>query len=177
MCNFQPTSLNLIAEIKNKGLLMKNKVIFLLYLPLLLLISCTTVETKSSSYWDNCTFQRATSRSQEFVDAINDQNPTIIYSMLSAKYRETIDEEEFVKRYLEDLTYPYISPLYCYLQKIDLHYDVNGVVSCKVASRLIGENFTFKIKYENGDYYFEAFEDIIDNSYKDKFSNKVVKWI
>jgi hypothetical protein len=156
---------------------MKNKFIIIFLMTTFLTISCTSTTIDTQSYWDNCTFLRATTRSQEFVDAINEQNPTTIYNMLSEEYKAKIDKEEFVERYIDDLSYPYISPLYCYLQKIDLHYDVNGIVSCKVASRLIGEKFTFTIIYENSDYFFEAFDDIIDNSYRNKFDNKVVKWI
>lgn len=155
------------------------KYLFLGLIYLVVFTSCSSVanENNSIGYWDNCNFSRATQRSETFVSAINNQDPKTIYSLLSQEYKDNIEEATFIERYNDDLTYPYISPLYCYLQAIDLHYDVNGVVSCKVASRLIGEKFTFKIKYENGDYYFLAFEDIIDNSYREKFSNKVVKWI
>ncbi len=156
---------------------MKNKFLIILLIFTSSMISCSTSNASTQSYWNNCNFLRASARAQEFVDAINEQKPTTIYNMLSENYREKIEKEDFVKRYLDDLSYPYISPLYCYLQKVDLHYDVKGVVSCKVASRLIGEKFAFTILYENGDYYFECFEDIIDNSYRDKFDNKVVKWI
>ncbi|MGD1815660.1 MAG: hypothetical protein ACPKNR_01375 [Pleomorphochaeta sp.] len=152
--------------------------IFLLSI-FILLSSCTTTQVSSAnSYWDNCTFTQASNRSQKFVDAINDQNPLIIYSLFTENYKNKISKEEFVRRYNDDLTYPYISPLYCYIKSINIHYyDDNGLVSCSVASRLIGDSFTFEIIYENGDYYFKAFEDIIDNSYKEKFANKVVKWI
>ncbi len=156
---------------------MKKRYLILSLLLIIFSTSCTSINVEKTNYWDNCNFKRAYERSQEFVNAINNKNPDIIYSMLSNTYRKKIEKDEFIKRYLDDLSYPYISPLYCYLQSIDLHYDVNGTVSTKVASRLIGEKFSFKILYENGDYYFLAFEDIIDNSYRDKFKNKVVKWI
>ncbi len=155
---------------------MKKRYLLILLIILTIFTSCASTKN-SNSYWDNCTFERAFSRSTTLVDAINEQNPMIIYKLLSEDLRKQITEQEFVKNYNDELTYPYISPLYCYLQTIDLHYDVKGTVSCKVASRLIGENFTFKIIYEKGDYYFIVFEDIVDGSYLEKFDNKVVKWI
>lgn len=154
----------------------KINIIYVLLLALLL-SSCSSLKEDSSNYWDNCNFERASIRSQKMVKAINEKNPIIIYSLLTQEIKNIISEKEFVKNYNDELTYPYISPLYCYLQTIDLHYDVKGTVSCKVASRLIGENFSFDIIYENGDYYFKVFEDIADGTYKNKFENKVVKWI
>jgi len=155
---------------------MKKRYLLILILTFSIFTSCSTTEN-TNSYWDNCTFERAFTRSQTLVNAINEQNPIIIYKLLSEDLRNQITEQVFIKNYNEELTYPYISPLYCYLQTIDLHYDVKGTVSCKVASRLIGENFKFTIVYEKGDYYFILFEDIVDGSYKNKFDNKVVKWI
>lgn len=155
---------------------MKKRYSIYIFLIFLIFTSCSTTEN-TNSYWDNCTFERAFSRSKTLVDAINEQNPMVIYKLLSEDLRNQITEQEFVKNYNDELTYPYISPLYCFLQTIDLHYDVKGDVSCKVASRLIGENFSFKIIYENGDYYFIVFKDIVNGSYIEKFENKVVKWI
>lgn len=154
-----------------------NRKIIMTLLIVVFLSSCSTVKVEKESYWANCNFNRVTQRTETFTTAINGQSPEVIYSMLSENYQSMIDSDEFVRRYNDDLTYPYISPLYCYIQGIQLHYDIKGVVTCSVASRLIGDSFVFNTIYENGDYYFEAFLDIIDNSYRNKFANKVVKWI
>lgn len=156
---------------------MNIKKYLILFISTLIFVSCTSLDKNSSSYWDNCNFERAYQRSKKIVKAINDQNPIIIYSMLSDNLRNQISEKNFVRNYNDELSYPYISPLYCYLQTIDLHYDIRGKISCKVASRLIGENYVFEIIYENSDYYFNVFEDIVNGTYKEKFSNKVIKWI
>lgn len=111
------------------------------------------------------------------IRAINENRPKEIYGYLTQDLREEIGEEAFVNNYREDRTYPYLTPLYLFLAELKLPQRNDGLAVCTVASRLEGEEYSIPIRYENGDYYFYVFKDIVDGSYKDKFANKVVKWI
>ena len=139
-------------------------------------ISCTSVQPRKDSYVQ-ATFTHAALRTQRFIDAINHNQSSVVYGMLSEEYRNQITLDEFIKRFADDRTYPYLTPLYLHLVSLSIPQRSDGLVVCSVAARLEGEFFRFPIRYEQGDYYFLVFSELIDGSYRDKFPNQVVKWI
>jgi hypothetical protein len=141
---------------------------------LLLFVSCSTTKDLT---WHNANFTHATERTEKLISAINENKPEAIYGYLSGELRATVSKEAFVQNYADDRTYPYLTPLYLFLSELKLPQREDGLVTCTVASRLEGEEYSFPIRYENGDYYFVIFEDIVKGTYRDKFANKVVKWI
>lgn len=144
---------------------------------LLLVVLSVSCSTNRDSTWHHANFTHATERTESLIRAINENRPKEIYGYLTQDLREEIGEEAFVNNYREDRTYPYLTPLYLFLAELKLPQRNDGLAVCTVASRLEGEEYSIPIRYENGDYYFYVFMDIVDGSYKDKFANKVVKWI
>lgn len=139
-------------------------------------ISCTTVQPAKNSY-AQADFIHAARRTQLFIDAINHHESDVVYDMLCEEYRSRLTKDEFIKRFSDDRTYPYLTPLYLHLVSLSIPLRTDGQVVCSVATRLEGEFFRFPIRYEQGDFYFLVFEALIDGSYRDKFANQVVKWI
>ncbi|AEV29570.1 hypothetical protein SpiGrapes_1774 [Sphaerochaeta pleomorpha str. Grapes] len=153
---------------------MKKYIVIIWFILVVLSVSCSTNRDLT---WHNANFTHATERTESLVRAINENRPREIYGYLTQDLRERIGEDAFVSNYQEDCTYPYLTPLYLFLAELTLPQRNDGLAVCTVASRLEGEEYTIPIRYENGDYYFFVFKDIVDGSYKDKFANKVVKWI
>ena len=140
---------------------------------LLLCISCTTPK----GFYTQANFLHAAQRTQRFIDAINQNESGVVYDMLCEDYRSQLSREEFIKRFADDRTYPYLTPLYLHLVSLSIPLRHDGQVVCSVAARLEGEFFRFPIRFEQGEYYFLVFDDLIDGSYREKFPNQVVKWI
>lgn len=155
---------------------MRRLLLFLVLILLLLAVSCTTVKPVKR-YYAQAHFSHAATRTQRLIDAINYNESGIVYDMLAKEYRNQISKGEFIRRFEEDRTYPYLTPLYLHLVSLSLPMRSDGQVVCSVAARLEGEFYRFPIRYEAGDYYFLVFSELIDGSYIDKFSNQVVKWI
>lgn len=113
----------------------------------------------------------ALARAQAFVDAVNANDPAQVYRYLSKDIRLLIDQEGFVGNFAKERSYPYLTPLYLYVHSLDLVENrMSGTLTCIVAARLPGQTMSFPVVFEDGDYYIEAFRDIADGSFLDKFS-------
>lgn len=114
--------------------------------------------------------KNARERVQGFINAVNDNKPEIIYDYLTPEIRSLIGKEGFVKNFAKERSYPYLTPLYLYLEELQLKDDrKTGHVKCIVASRLPGEKMEFNIVFTNNNYYIDAFKDIADGSFLEKF--------
>lgn len=113
-------------------------------------------------------------RVEEYKEAVNygKDNPERIYDFLCEEYREKITEEEFIKAYEKDRTYPYITPLYIWQPEYELSED--GMVAHVVyqqAARIVGMTWSVDFVYENGNYYVRDWDYLIDGSYLEKFED------
>lgn len=116
-------------------------------------------------------YDRALARAQQFVDAVNANEPARVYRYLSKDIRLLIKREGFVQNFAKERSYPYLTPLYLYIDSLELADDrLSGTLTCIVAARLPGQTMSFPVVFEDGDYYIEAFRDIADGSFLDKFS-------
>ena len=116
--------------------------------------------------------QQATKRINEFNEAINANRPADIYPYLIPELRGMLSKEEFVKNFAKERSYPYLSPLYVYLDEVLLVPDQrSGEAISTVAARLPGQKMKVKLSYIKGRYYIDAFRDIADESYLLKFKN------
>ncbi|WP_156779677.1 hypothetical protein [Desulforamulus reducens] len=114
--------------------------------------------------------RQATHRVQEFIDAVNDNRPRDIYLYLTPQLREKISREDFTRNFAKERSYPYLTPLYLYLDEVKLSPDKQtGEAILTVAARLPGEKMRVHLVYYRGHYYIEAFKEIVDGSYQDKF--------
>ena len=113
---------------------------------------------------------QAAQRVQGFIDAVNENNPGDIYPYLAPQLRERISKEDFVRNFSKERSYPYLTPLYLYLDEVKLDPDqYTGEAILTVAARLPGEKMHVQLYYYRGKYYIAAFEDIVDGSYEEKF--------
>jgi len=112
---------------------------------------------------------------QKVVDAVNDNSPSTLYALLSDNLQKTISKEDFILNAQKERSYPYLTPLYLYLNGITLNRDESADVECLVASRLPGEKYRFSLVKENGEYRAIVFEDVVDGSFIDKFDH-IVTW-
>lgn len=148
--------------------IMRLTLLFVLFLS----ISCTTRHS-----FTHANFTHAAQRTQHFIDAINQNQSGVVYDMLCKEYRNQLSRDEFMKRFADDRSYPYLTPLYLHLVSLSIPQRSDGLVVCSVAARLEGEFFRFPIRYEQGEYYFLVFSEFIDGTYREKFPNQVVKWM
>lgn len=118
--------------------------------------------------------RNATMRVNGFNEAINANRPADIYPYLIPELREMLSKEEFMRNFAKERYYPYLSPLYVYLDEVKLASDrQSGEAISTVAARLPGQKMNVKLVYIRGQYYIEAFRDIADGSYLLKFQNIV----
>lgn len=135
---------------------------------LLLLVSCATRRVHEA------TEKRALERVLAYKEAFNNggKEPEGIYPFLTSDIKARISEEEFVKRYRFERTYPYITPFYIFEPVMELSEDKKqGTVTFQQAARIVGMTWTVGIVYENGDYYFRDWEYLVDGSYLEKFKD------
>lgn len=113
---------------------------------------------------------QAESSAHAFARAINDNNPGVLYSYLLPEIQKMLTKEEFVKNFAHERSYPYLSPLYIYLDEINLTENKKtGEAVFTVAARLPGEKMRVKFQYINGHYFFDYFREIANGSYIEKF--------
>jgi hypothetical protein len=80
-----------------------------------------------------------------------------------------LSKEEFMKNFAHERSYPYLTPLYIYLDEVTLVENKNtGEAVFTVAARLPGEKMRVKTVYINGQYYFDFFRELADGSYVEK---------
>jgi len=114
----------------------------------------------------------ATMRVNGFNQAINANRPADIYPYLIPELRGMLSQEEFIQNFVKERSYPYLSPLYVYLDEVKLSADQrSGEAISTVAARLPGQKMNVNLIYISGQYYIDAFRDIADGSYLLKFQN------
>lgn len=115
---------------------------------------------------------QAIKRVNGFNEAINANKPVDIYPYLTPELRGKLTLEEFVNNFTKERSYPYLSPLYVYLDEVKLDSDrQSGEAISTVAARLPGQKMKVKLIYIRGHYYIDAFRDLADGSYLLKFQN------
>ncbi|MDO7785733.1 hypothetical protein P6N53_00610 [Desulforamulus aquiferis] len=115
--------------------------------------------------------RQAVKRTQGFIDAVNENRPGDVYKYLTPELRNGISKEAFIENFKKERSYPYLTPLYFYLDEVKLSPDgKGGEAIVTVAARLPGEKMHFNLTYHGGKYYVEAFKDIVDGTYIEKFS-------
>ena len=113
---------------------------------------------------------RARIRMEAFIRAVNENRPEKVYDYLLPSIRALIDRNGFVRNFARERSYPYLTPLYLYLEKLELDPDQpSGRAICRVAARLPGQIRSFPIIFTDGKYFVDAFRDIADGSFADKF--------
>jgi hypothetical protein len=116
--------------------------------------------------WVHPDQERAQARAQAFVDAVNYNRPANVYAYLDSTVAALATKEQFVQNWQTNREYPYISPLWLYIDRIVLSSDrLSGRVYCTVAARLPGMTMTFDLAWRHGDYYMVAFREIADGSF------------
>ncbi|WZL71676.1 hypothetical protein QBE52_11210 [Clostridiaceae bacterium 35-E11] len=116
------------------------------------------------------TKNNAVKRVEGFIKAVNDNKPESIYNYLTPDIKEIISKEDFIESFAKERSYPYLTPLYLYLDHLTLQKDKReGIAECTVASRLPGEKMKFEIFFVKGNYYVNAFKEVADGSFIKKF--------
>lgn len=116
------------------------------------------------------TKDNAIKRTEGFIKAVNDNKPELIYDYLTPSIQQLISKEGFIENFAKERSYPYLTPLYLYLDHVDFCEDqTQGTITCIVASRLPGEKMKFEIVFVDNNYYIEAFKDVADGSFMKKF--------
>ncbi|MEG6616005.1 hypothetical protein V6C27_06125 [Peptococcaceae bacterium 1198_IL3148] len=116
------------------------------------------------------TEENAIKQVEGFIQAVNDNNPAEVYKYLSPDIKELIDQQGFERNFAKERSYPYLTPLFLYLDKLELSEDKqSGTVECIVAARLPGQRMNFTVVYVKDNYYLVAFRDIADGSFIEKF--------
>lgn len=102
-----------------------------------------------------------------FVKALDYNRPEKIYPLLTMELRDLIDRDIFIKNFIHERSYPYLTPLFVYVDSITFDDELKtGHVICTVASRLPGEFMDFNVVYSPGKGYFiDALHPIVDGSY------------
>lgn len=118
--------------------------------------------------------QRAEQRAMLFADAVNYSynEPDKIYELMASSFKEKMSESEFSEAFTKERSYPYLTPLFINFRECKLSDNLYyGTAFYSQAARLPGMKQEIKFVYENGDYYFQWFDDLADGSYLTKFDN------
>ncbi len=143
---------------------MRRLVVWLL-LASLLIVGCTRTEVPKNE-------ARAHERAVAFAQAVNYEyeTPEKIYPYLTAAFKEQMSEDEFVEAFNKERSYPYLVPLFINFREVVLdEAHETGTAYYSQAARLPGMIYEVGMEYENGDYYFRAFDPFLDGSYLEKF--------
>lgn len=102
----------------------------------------------------------------KFVKALDYNRPEKIYPLLIPQLRKVIDKKSFIVNFNHERSYPYLTPLFIYVDSILFDDYKVGAVICTVASRLPGEYMEFYVRYiPFKGYYIDALQTIVDGSY------------
>ncbi len=140
---------------------------------IILWVLCTAC-LSSGCTSSNISKKNAEERVKAFAYEINYnyKTPEKIYDFLAEDYRDKITKEEFVNAFKKERSYPYLTPLFINFESIEMSEDkLSGIGHFSQAARLPGMKYDISFRYENGDYYMEAFDELIDGSYLDKFES------
>lgn len=140
---------------------------------ILLSLICTACLT-AGCINSNKSKKNAEERVKAFAHEVNYnyKTPENIYEYLTKEYRNKITRQEFVKAFEKERSYPYLTPLFINFESIEMSEDkLSGIAHFSQAARLPGMKYDIKFIYEDGNYYMEAFEDLIDGSYLEKFES------
>lgn len=128
--------------------------------------------------WNSPGQARAEAQAKKFAQAVNENNPQELYSYLLPEIQGLLSRDEFIKNYAKERSYPYLTPLYLYLDEVKLDEGKkSGEAIFTVASRLPGEKMKVKLVYQDRQYYFDAFRAVADGSYIEKFTKPTNKFI
>ena len=117
------------------------------------------------------TSQLAEKRIDTFAAGINYNNPEVIYEHLLKEYQQEMAKEDFINHWNKERSYPYLTPLFIYIDEVTFTDELlKGRVKAVVAARLPGEYMYFDFTWQNDNYYIDAFPEIIDKSYLQKFA-------
>lgn len=124
----------------------------------------------STVSWGSPGQVQAEEQANGFAQAINENNPTDLYSYLLPEIQGMLSRDAFVKNFAHERSYPYLTPLYIYLDEVKLDEGKrSGEAIFTVAARLPGEKMRVKLYYLDQQYYLDAFREIADGSYIEKF--------
>ncbi|RYD06971.1 hypothetical protein N752_01380 [Desulforamulus aquiferis] len=70
--------------------------------------------------------RQAVKRTQGFIDAVNENRPGDVYKYLTPELRNGISKEAFIENFKKERSYPYLTPLYFYLDEVKLSPDGKG---------------------------------------------------
>ena len=91
---------------------------------------------------------------------------------MTAEYKSKMSEEEFVKAFNKERSYPYLTPLFINYTSVSLdNGKKTGKAEYSQAARLPGMVYEVGLVYENGGYHIKDFENFPDGSYLKKFDS------
>lgn len=100
------------------------------------------------------------------------EEPEKIYAFLTGEYQAEMTEEEFTEAFLKERSYPYLTPLFLYFDRVELSEDLQtGTAWYTRAARLPGMTYEVGLVYdeEQETYAILDFEEFTDGSYLEKF--------
>ena len=93
-----------------------------------------------------------------------------LYDYLTKDFQSRMSREEFVRAFVKERSYPYLTPLFINYESMELAEDGrSGKAVFSQAARLPGMVYELPFVYEDGRYKVIAFEDFPDGSYLEKF--------
>lgn len=131
-----------------------------------LFVYCKTDTTKNMTNLEK--------RLDEYAYAIDYdfESPEKIYQFMTEDYKAKLSEEEFVKAFNKERSYPYITGLYISKPEIEVNDELtSGSAVYLQAARIIGMTYEVDFVYENDDYYIKDWEEFLDGSYLEKFED------
>lgn len=98
------------------------------------------------------------------------KEPERLYDYLTKDFQSRMSREEFVRAFVKERSYPYLTPLFINYESMELAEDGrSGKAVFSQAARLPGMVYELPFVYEDGRYKVIAFEDFPDGSYLEKF--------
>lgn len=116
--------------------------------------------------------EAAAAAAKAYADAVDYdyEDPAVIYEWMTNDYKASISEADFVAAFNKERSYPYLTPLFIYYDRVEMDGDyMRGTAYYTQAARLPGMVYEVGLVYEDGGYHIEDFEDFPDGSYLEKF--------
>lgn len=118
--------------------------------------------------------KKAEEAAQAYADAVDYdyKTPEKIYTFMTDDYKSKISQDDFVKAFKKERSYPYLTPLFINYGSVQMdNGSKSGTAVYSQAARLPGMVYKVGLVFEDGEYHVKDFENFPDGSYLKKFNN------
>lgn len=119
---------------------------------------------------NDCKNSAAEAAALELAAGVNANDAARVYAILDPALQASLSEAKFIANFAKERSYPYLTPLYLYLDGLEYSDTGQCLAVYTVAARFPGQKLIEPVQKVGDKYYLRAFVDLIDGSFLHKFT-------